>query len=621
MCGIAGFIGTPSSDISRAMADAMPHRGPDDRGEWHDAEVGVNLIHLRLSIVDVAGGHQPMWDVDNRVAIVFNGEIYNHAALRKELVSAGCRFASDHSDTEVILQAYLHWGHDMIRRLNGQWAFAIYDLAQKQLFLSRDRFGEKPLYYFQHGKFLAFASELPALLAHPDVPRRLSRLALAKYLAYGYVPAPRTLLDSVHQLPAGYNAFFDLTTGAWRSERYWTLEIDPTETGMGDEDALAGTLRDLLEKSVADRLVADVQVGVLLSGGIDSSSIAGLAARGGSVPKAFSIGFEEKSYDESDYARAMAESISAEHILDTLSLGRATEIVDEVLGRLDHPMADPSLLPTGLLFRHVGQHVKVALGGDGSDELFAGYDTFRALRWAQLYHKAVPAALHRPLEMVVGMLPISGKYMSLDFRLRRMLQGLGFGPGLWNAGWLAPVGKGDLASLGFGDFKPEEIYSEALQAWQQCPQDDLVDKTTQFYVNLYLQNDILAKVDRASMMYSVEARAPFLDLDLINFTRRLPSRYKLRGDTTKYLLKKAMAPVLPEAILARRKKGFGIPVSRWLRDGELGASKGNALQGRLDAAALARLRRQHGAGKRDYGNALWAVLVLERFLERTPLAA
>jgi len=618
MCGIAGFVGKSAPEVAQRMGAALRHRGPDDQGIWACPETGVHLVHRRLSIVDIGGGHQPMWDAAHEIGIIFNGEIYNHVDVRRELMMRGHKFQTDHSDTEVLIEGYRAWGEEVTKHIDGMWAFVLIDRRRKKLFLSRDRFGEKPLYYSHGNGVFAFASELTALFEHDGVRQDISRLSLAKYFSHGYVPAPRTIFDGIYQLSAGHSASLDLISDKLDIVRYWSYVIDPMpETSLASEGRLAEELREILQRTVKERFMADVPVGLLLSGGIDSSAIACLAAEQGVPLQTFSIGFAEATFDESVYAAQVAKHIGARHVVDVLSVERASELVEETLAHLDHPMADPSLLPCDLLFRHVGQHAKVAIGGDGSDELFAGYETFKALKWAKLYEQVVPKSLHRPLEFIAGLLPISHNNMSFDYKLRRMLQGLQLGPRLWNAGWLSPVNTSQLAALGLGGFSVEEIYSESIAAWEACPQGDLVGKTSQFYVNLYLQSDILTKVDRSSMMHSVECRAPFLGLSLSEFVRRLPSSYKLRGQTTKYLLKKAIAKDLPADILQRSKKGFGIPLGKWLSEGRLSFS-GQQLSKVVDRQFLDRLMQEHQEQKANHGSTLWAAIVLDRFLSRKP---
>jgi len=616
MCGIGGFIGPYDPSIGEAMLAAMPHRGPDGTGSWADPDSGIHLVHRRLAIVDVATGSQPMWDETGQIGIVFNGEIYNHVDLRQRLVAAGHRFQSDHSDTEVVIQGYKAWGTAVVDQMNGMWAFAIIDRRANKLFLSRDRFGEKPLYFCRQGNLFAFGSELRVVLTHPRIRPAVSALSIQKYFAHGYLPAPNTIYKAVEQLPAGHSAVYDIASRTLSISRYWSLVIDPKEPASDERatEEYGAAIRNLLGRSVRDRMVADVPVGVLLSGGVDSSAVAYFAAQSDNAITTFNIGFDEKSFDESSYAKEVANLVGAKHHVDQLSLEQARQLLPELLDRLDEPLADASLLPCYLLFRHVRRHMKVALGGDGSDELFAGYDTFRALHWAKFYEALVPAPLRKPIRHVVGMLPVSHRNMSLDFKIKRTLRGLDYRPNMWNAAWLGPLAPQEIDDLMTERFDQEEIYSEALAAWTECPQGNIVDKTIQFYINLYLQNDILAKVDRSSMMHSVECRAPFLDLDLVDYVRRIPSRFKIHRGRTKHILKAALAPLLPDHILNRPKKGFGVPIGKWFLDGKLRMDDSQLLSAFIDTHHFDRLGQEHRQKAADHRAVLWAGLVLNHFL-------
>ncbi|HEX7766451.1 MAG TPA: asparagine synthase (glutamine-hydrolyzing), partial [Nitrospira sp.] len=355
MCGIGGFVGPYDPSIAEAMLAAMPHRGPDGTGVWNDPEKGIHLVHRRLAIVDVATGSQPMWDETGQIGIVFNGEIYNHVELRQQLINAGHRFQTDHSDTEVVIQGYKAWGTAVVDHMNGMWAFAIIDRRSNRLFLSRDRFGEKPLYFCRQDNLFAFGSELRVMLAHPRIRSDISALSIQKYFAHGYLPAPNTIYQGIEQLPAGHSAVYDIGTRSLRVTRYWSLMIDPQEP-VSDERAEAEygeAIRDLLGRSVRQRMVADVPVGILLSGGVDSSAVAYFAAQSDNAITTFNIGFDEKSFDESSYAQEVADLVGAKHYVDQLSLEQACQLLPELLDRLDEPLADASLLPCYLLFRHV----------------------------------------------------------------------------------------------------------------------------------------------------------------------------------------------------------------------------------------------------------------------------
>ena len=610
MCGICGFAGDGTVDDLRRMTRILAHRGPDDSGLWHDLDRGVFLGHRRLSIIDLADGVQPMWTVDLGLGVVYNGEIYNHLELRRALVAAGHRFVTDHSDTEVLLHGYREWGGDLVRRLNGMWAFALYDRARNELFLSRDRFGQKPLYYTrQHGVF-AFASELHALTEHGRIAPSRSVEGMRKLFAYGYIPAPHTSLAGVRKLPAGHSMTVSVADLQVCVRRYWDFVLEPFEEDeipCKPEEVWGERLRVLLRQAVSRRLMSDVPLGVFLSGGIDSSAIAAyaVAEAGAGAVQSFSIGFEEASFDESVHAKRVADRLGTEHHCRTLSLERARPLLATVAAKLDEPMGDSSLLPTYLLCQETRREVTVALGGDAGDELLAGYDPFRALGWARLYRRIVPKALHPGVRALLARLPVSHRNMSLDFKIKRALRGVGYPRPFWNALWLAPLDPGEIAELLQAPCDLEQVYSEAIEAWDACPQVDLVDKTLQFYTKLYLQDDILVKVDRASMMHSLEVRSPFLDIDFVDFVRRIPSRYKFRNGVTKYIFRKAMAPVLSRETIEREKKGFGVPIGAWFQCGELTVDpEAPALRG-LHRPFVRRLVEEHRQGRCDHRAALW----------------
>lgn len=615
MCGIAGFVGKGNRDDILAMTSALRHRGPDGEGFFVDETAPIFLGFRRLAIVDIAGGNQPMWNEDGTVGVVFNGEIYNHVELRRELVAAGHVFRSSHSDTEVLVHGFEQWGEDLPGRLNGMFAFAVYDRPRRRLFLARDRFGEKPIYYSWRRGLFAFASELQAMTRHPDVSRAVNIRALQKFFAYGYLPAPNALYEDSHKLPSGCHLTFDIASEAIRAVRYWRFEIAPDE-GLDDraEEALAEELRHLLLQAGRRRLMSDVPLGVLLSGGIDSSSV--LAAAASELPsdqiETFTIGFTEPSFDESSEARAVATAFRTRHREEILDLSAARGIMPEVLSRLDEPLGDASILPTFLLCRFARSRVTVALSGDGGDELFAGYDPIKALRLAQFYNQLVPRPLHRGLRSLAALLPSSSRNMSLDFKIRRSLAGLSYPQALWNPVWLGPVEPDIMADLFNEPIAAEELYEEAISLWNRDPRQSLLDRTLEFYTNLYLQDDILMKSDRASMMASLEARAVFLDNDVVTFCQRLPGRFKYRNGERKYLLKKAMAPLVPRQVLSRRKKGFGIPLAKWLR--AMPITPPLAPVSGVKLPWVEKCWREHRAGRSDHRLFLWSWLSFQSLL-------
>lgn len=614
MCGIAGFFGRGDETILRRMTQRIRHRGPDDDGFLIEPERGVYLGHRRLSILDIAGGHQPMETEDSALCVVFNGEIYNFKELRQELIAAGARFRSDHSDTEVLLHGYRHWGAELPARLNGMWAFAIYDRSKQQVFFSRDRFGKKPLFYSAGKDGFVFASELTALREHPAVSGSIDPLSLKKYFAYGFVPAPLTFLEGVRKLPGGHSLTLDLSTFQTHIQRYWSYQPEPFCTTPVDAEARWGEeLLALLDRAVQRRLVADVPVGVFLSGGIDSSLISALAMRhaGRDRLKAFTIGFDEASFDETEYARQVATHIGAEHVVETLSIERALDILPDLFERLDEPIADSSILPTYLLCQHARRHVTVALGGDGADELFAGYDPFKALRYAKWYSSLVPRPVHKAISLVAARLPVSHGYMSLDFRVKRTLRGLDHPQNLHLPVWMSPLAPSELSELFGAPVDLEEIYSEAIEAWDGCASNDPIDRTISFYIRLYLQDDILTKVDRASMLNSLEVRAPFLDIDFVDFVRRLPANFKLRGGTTKWLLKRVAQKLLPHDVIHRRKQGFAVPIGRWFSEGRLPAAGQAAM---LNPNFWQLRLAEHRGHVADHRMSLWSNYILTNTL-------
>ena len=558
-----------------------------------------------------------MWTPDGEIGIVFNGEIYNHAELREELRAAGGQFVTNHSDTEVLLQGYRLWGDDFVNRLNGMWAFVIYDRPRRRLFASRDRFGKKPFYYTQRHGFFAFASELTALLAHRSVTTSISSMALRKFFAYGYIPAPNCIVEGSRKLPAGHCLDFDVATGQLRLWKYWDFVIEPFEEFPADaEERWCEELRFLFARAVKRRLVADVPIGAFLSGGIDSSAVAYFAARelGSARLHTYSIGFEEPTFDESAYAQRAADLVGSVHHAQKLSIDAARRIVPEVLSRLDEPLGDSSLLPTYLLCGFARQHVTVALGGDGGDELFAGYDPFLALRWADLYRKMVPRPLHRAISMLIARLPVSHRNMSLDFKLKRTLRGLDHTPNLWCPVWMAPLGPADLAECLGERVDLEEVYSEAIDQWDSCRSDALVDRTLQFYTKLYLQDDILTKVDRASMMHSLEVRAPV--------SRHRCSQFRPKDTLALQVARRPNKVPVEESTRTRSfpttfcivpKKGFGVPIGAWFKSGAVGLPHIDSAV--LDPNRLSRRLDAHQRGDSDERAFLWGALTVSNFLK------
>jgi asparagine synthase (glutamine-hydrolysing) len=564
MCGIVGVASqSPVSAGGWLVSgrDALRHRGPDDAGLWWSADNCVGLGHRRLAIIDLSpGGHQPMQDAGGELCIVFNGEIYNFADLRKDLAAKGNVFRS-RSDTEVILAAYREWGTDCLSRLNGTFAFALYDERRRLLFMARDRAGEKPLFYAPAQGALRFASELKGLMADPAFPRRLDPEALDCYLAMRYVPSDRCMLQGVKKLPPAHALTFDLGSGRSRLWRYWQLpELDSSAAqGEADEGGLLQELEALLEAAVRRQLVADVPVGILLSGGVDSSLITAMAVRSAPRVQTFTIRFPGYGqYDETEHARLIARHFGTEHA-ELVAAESSVDLLPLLARGLDEPMVDSSMIPTYLVSQLVREHCTVALGGDGGDELFGGYPHYDRLLWLQQNFGAIPLGLRRTVAGAAeALLPIGFK----------------------GGNWLQALGA-DLRTdvpLIFSLFDQEtrqrlmtghgswETPAERIRG-QGIPRSaDLLQRATRMDFDNYLAEDILVKVDRASMLNSLELRAPLLDYHLIEFAfGKVPSRLKATSRSRKVLLKKLAQRILPPEFDRQRKQGFSIPLADWLR--------------------------------------------------------
>lgn len=571
MGGITGFTGTPDPALLARMTATLAHRGPAGSSTYLDPEHGVHLGQ-RLRALAPGESARLHMSTDGALVIVLDGELYNRVELCTALRALGVQGTDQCADSELLLHAWRHWHEGMVERLHGAWAFVLYDRGRGRLLCARDRFGAKPLYYHATGRTFVFGSELNALRCHPAIASGPDPIALQKYFGHGFIPAPYSLLRDVAKLPGGSVLTLDLGSGALKVVRYWRYRPEPDPSWLArSPDELAEELGAVLEAAVERRLDGD-RVGAFLSGGLDSSTLSAIAvARAGRerVPT-FSIGFAEAGFDESAFAARAAEHIGALHSLHRISLDEARDAIPELLSRLDEPMADASLLPTWLLCGYARQNVDAVIGGDGADELLAGYAPFKALAPARHYTRLVPAPVHRVLRSLAARLPVSHGYMSLDFRIKRMLSGLDHRPALRLPAWMAPVSPDDLAQLFAHPLPADELYSEAIEAWEREPGLDDVDRATCYFVDLYLQDDILHKVDRAGMLHGLHVRAPFLDHDVVDFARRLPSRWKLRGNSGKWLLKRAARRWLPESLVHRRKQGFALPVGQWFQTGALG---------------------------------------------------
>src|SRR6266852_649005 len=613
ICGVAGGDPSESQELVGRMCDAMVHRGPDDEGGIQLD--GVTLGSRRLSIIDIAGGHQPIHNEDSTVWVIQNGEIYNHLELRKLLVSAGHVFTTQ-SDTEVLAHGYEEWGEQMVERLNGMFAFAVLDRRHAKLFLARDRMGIKPLHYAVHGSRLLFASELKALLRDPELRRGVDPVALDEYLAYEFVPSPRSIVRGISKLRPGHTLTWSLADRSAKIRQYWAPELNVDLDGKSmDLDEECARMRDVLRESVRKELISDVPLGVFLSGGIDSSAVTAMMTQLGGDVKSFSVGFAERSFDEAPYARQVARHLGTDHHELTLEPSMLLDLIPRLPTLLDEPMGDASIIPTYLLSAFTRQHVKVALGGDGGDELFAGYPTLQAHRLAGYYLRA-PGVLRRGLvEPMVRRLPVSRDNLSFDYRAKRFVSGAAHPVAERHQRWMGSFGSEERVAVLSSDIRRE--LADGPSVVEEFRSLDPLNQILMIDMRLYLENDILVKLDRASMMASLEGRVPLLNNDFVTYATELPLRMKLRGLSSKFLLKRALRGLLPNSILNRPKKGFGIPVANWFR-GPLREQMLSVLsperiarKGFFDAPAVAALVGDHLSGRRDNRKQLWTLFVFE----------
>ncbi len=617
ICGVAGGDPSESLELVGRMCDAMVHRGPDDEGGIQLD--GVTLGSRRLSIIDIAGGHQPIHNEDSTVWVIQNGEIYNHLELRKLLVSAGHKFTTQ-SDTEVLAHGYEEWGESMVERLNGMFAFAVLDRRRRRVLLARDRMGIKPLHYAVDGKRLVFASELKCLLCDTALRRDIDPVALDEYLALEFVPSPRSIVHGISKLPPAHTLEWWVGSGIHRLHRYWSPTLEEENGSRGRSlDEECEELRTVLRESVRKELISDVPLGVFLSGGIDSSAVTAMMSQLGTEVKSFSVGFAERSFDESRYARQVAQHLGTDHHELTLEPSMLLDLIPKLPTLLDEPLGDASIIPTYLLSAFTRRHVKVALGGDGGDELFAGYPTVQAHRLAGYYNRA-PRLLRKGLiEPVVGRLPVSRANLSFDFRAKRFVSGAGHPVHERHRRWMGSFTAEERTALLSSDVR-DRLAAGGHVKLSELDGAELRDPINQVLLmdmRLYLENDILVKLDRASMMASLEGRVPLLNNDFVEYATRLPLTMKLRGLRSKFLLKRALRGLLPDSILNRPKKGFGIPVADWFRGplkeqmlSVLGPER-IARKGFFDGAAVAALVGDHLAGRRDNRKQLWTLFVFE----------
>jgi asparagine synthase (glutamine-hydrolysing) len=616
MCGICGIVsseGPPDLEAVARMNATLVHRGPDDEGMFHRGQVA--LAARRLSIIDLDHGHQPIANEDGSVVVVQNGEIYNYRELKRELEGRGHRFATN-CDTEVLVHLYEEHGDGFVERLRGMFAIALWDDERRRLLLARDRFGIKPLYYRHVGGDLSFASELKAMLEQPGFSRAIDPEAMAAYLAFNSIPAPLTIFAEARKLPQGH--LLSWQDGRVEQVRYARPgPVDAERLRNGSADELAGELRGVLEDSIRAHLVADVPVGVLLSGGVDSGGITALAAAQSKEPlKTFSIGFEEAGFDELSRARLVAERYGTDH-QELVVRPDAVELLPKLVEAFDEPFGDSSALPTFLVSELAAGKVKVALSGEGGDELFGGYYTYVADLLASRVGRL--AALARPLAEA---LPSSDSRVGFDYKAKRFARGAGLPPLERHHAWkeiFAPPVRAALLGARNPAWDPVDLYRER---YAETAGAERLARMQDVDLGIYMADDLLVKTDRLSMANSLELRVPFLDQHVAEFAFSLPRSLRVRGFAKKRLLRQALAPLLPKEVVGGRKQGFSIPVAAWLR-GPMEPFARDVLstanlerQGCLDPVTAQGLLDDHCSGREDLSRQLWGLMAFTLWFDR-----
>ena len=615
MCGICGVTyfdreRNVSELEVKGMCDVIRHRGPDDQGWITKGNYGIGM--RRLSIIDLFTGRQPIANEDGSIWIVFNGEIYNHMELRDELVKKGHTFQTK-CDTEAIVHAYEEYGEDCPKKLNGMFGFAILDQKKQTLFLARDRLGIKPLYYYHDSGKFAFGSELKSILQVENIPREVDRRALDIFLTFEYIPSPYSIFEGIRKLPPGHS--LTLKDGRITIKEYWDLRFDEKET---PEDDLCEQLLDLFQDAVKIRLMSDVPLGAFLSGGIDSSAIVAMMSRVMDRPvKTFSIAFKEDTYNESPYAQQIANRFNTEHHVEVIE-PNALELTEKLVGFLDEPFGDFSIFPTYLVSKMARKHVTVSLSGDGGDELFAGYDTYIANKAGRAYER-LPGLLRGAMHPILNRIPPTEKKKGLINRAKRFVEGMQLPPDLEHTRWMIFLQEAEKSKLYSDDLQDVLNGSDSFEFirsyFNRVNTTDPLNRQLYVDIKSYLVDDILVKVDRMSMATSLETRVPFLDHRFVEFTATIPSRLKLQGKSTKYLLKKAMQGILPPEILNRGKEGFSIPIKNWLKTDlkslmlEVLEPQKIKREGFFNANYVEQLKKEHLSGKKNHSHRLWSMMV------------
>ncbi|MBN1464473.1 amidotransferase 1, exosortase A system-associated [candidate division KSB1 bacterium] len=623
MCGICGQFNYHSQapvemTIIKKMTDSLIHRGPDAEGLHIAGRIGLG--HRRLKIIDLAGGVQPMFSEDRSLAVVFNGEIYNYLQLKKELASCGHDFRTN-SDTEVLLHGYEQWGGDLVHHLRGMFAFAVWDGRKSELFVARDRLGIKPLYYYLDDSTFLFASEIKSILLHPAVDRTIDYQALDDYLTYLYIPAPKSIFKKIRKLAAGH--YLRIDARGMKESEYWDISFAPTK--MGQRDMMDGIVEQMKD-AVRARMISDVPLGAFLSGGIDSSAVVGIMAGLANQPiNTASIGFNESAFDELPHARQVAQ-IYKTNMHEKIVHPDAAKIIDDLAWYFDEPFADSSMVPTYYVSQVAREKVTVCLSGDGGDENFAGYRRYRFDHFENQIRALLPHPVRRPLFSTLGHLYPKADWLPRIFRAKTLFVNLSLSgeQAYYNSmSWFKSAMKSSLYTeplkkelADYDSFSVFQTYFDRSRGWDALARIQYVD------IKTYLVDDILTKVDRASMAHALEVRVPLLDHHFMEYAASLPSDVKLRAGEGKYIMKKALRGIVPDDILYRPKQGFSIPLAKWLRTSLRPLFEANVLASDSFAASLFNMPQvrllwnQHQRGTRDYGSHLWALLMLESWAKK-----
>ncbi len=621
MCGIVGFISNKYSlenkeNLIRRMADAIRHRGPDDDGYFVDETIALGM--RRLSIIDLQTGKQPIFNEDKSKVIVFNGEIYNYLDLKKQLLQSGHIFNTT-SDTEVILHLFEQKGVDCVKDLQGMFAFAIYDVINKSVFIARDRYGMKPLYYSElDGQFI-FGSELKTILQFPNIKKEIDFEALNYYLTFEHVPAPLSIFVNINKLEQGN--YILIKNNKITINKYFNLSFQP-KFEEKNINFYIENLDNLIDKAVASHTISDVPLGAFLSGGVDSSLITSYLVRHSNQKvKTFSISFSDKSFDESAYSQQVAKHLHTEHYEKQFSPSEFLDVFPKLNTTIDEPFADASLLPTYLLSKFTKQYVTVALSGDASDELFGGYPTYFAGKISPF----LPQLSYRILHPLASLLPVSDNNISFDFKVKKFVEGLRYSKNLRHQIWLGSFTPHQKAELFTKNIQMEiknvnklEILENFMQLSDTEPN---WERSLWCDMRFYLQDNMLVKVDRASMLATLEVRVPFLDNNLAEFAQKIPAVLKYHGTTSKYILKQLAKKYLPENIINRPKKGFGIPIAKWikceLKDTFIQTFDTKKLQteGIFNPKFIHTLLNQHLQNRKDNRKLLWTLFMFQKWMD------